>query len=179
MKNMDWKTLKSEYLFKRPWLTARRDTCQLPDGRINDEYYVLEYPTWVHVLALTKEGDMVIIRQYRHGLGRTCFEIVAGCVEEGEDPLVAAQRELLEETGYSGGEWSEVMQFTCNASAMNNITHSYLAVGVEKTAGQHLDPTEDIEIYTFSQEQVKDMLINGEFMQASMLAALYKFFSGL
>ena len=177
--DMDWKTLKSEYLFKRPWLTARRDTCQLPDGRINDEYYVLEYPTWVHVLALTKEGDMVIIRQYRHGLGRTCFEIVAGCVEEGEDPLVAAQRELLEETGYSGGEWSEVMQFTCNASAMNNITHSYLAVGVEKTAGQHLDPTEDIEIYTFSQEQVKEMLVNGEFMQASMLAALYKFFSGL
>ena len=179
MKNMDWKTLKSEYLFKRPWLTARCDTCQLPDGRINDEYYVLEYPTWVHVLALTKEGDMVIIRQYRHGLGRTCFEIVAGCVEEGEDPLVAAQRELLEETGYSGGEWSEVMQFTCNASAMNNITHSYLAVGVEKTAGQHLDPTEDIEIYTFSQEKVKEMLVNGEFMQASMLAALYKFFSGL
>lgn len=177
--DMDWKTLKSEYLFKRPWLTARRDTCQLPDGRINDEYYVLEYPTWVHVLALTKEGDMVIIRQYRHGLGRTCFEIVAGCVEEGEDPLVAAQRELLEETGYSGGEWSEVMQFTCNASAMNNITHSYLAVGVEKTAGQHLDPTEDIEIYTFSQEKVKEMLVNGEFMQASMLAALYKFFSGL
>lgn len=177
--DMDWKTLKSEYLFKRPWLTARRDTCQLPDGRINDEYYVLEYPTWVHVLALTKDGDMVIIRQYRHGLGRTCFEIVAGCVEEGEDPLVAAQRELLEETGYSGGEWSEVMQFTCNASAMNNITHSYLAVGVEKTAGQHLDPTEDIEIYTFSQEQVKEMLVNGEFMQASMLAALYKFFSGL
>ena len=115
MKNMDWKTLKSEYLFKRPWLTARRDTCQLPDGRINDEYYVLEYPTWVHVLALTKDGDMVIIRQYRHGLGRTCFEIVAGCVEEGEDPLVAAQRELLEETGYSGGEWSEVMQFTADA----------------------------------------------------------------
>ena len=102
MKNLDWKTLKSEYLFRRPWLTARRDTCQLPDGRINEEYYVLEYPTWVHVVALTKEGDMVIIRQYRHGLGRTCFEIVAGCVEEGEDPLVAAKRELLGEAKRRG-----------------------------------------------------------------------------
>ena len=179
MNKMDWKVLKSEYLFKRPWLTARRDTCQLPDGRINDEYYVLEYPTWVHVLAITKAGEMVIIRQYRHGLGRTCFEIVAGCVEEGEDPLVAAKRELEEETGYTGGEWREVMQFTCNASAMNNITHSYVAVGVEKTADQHLDATEDIEIYTFPPEQVKEMLVNGEFMQASMLAALYKYFSGL
>ena len=179
MKNMDWTTLKSEYLFRRPWLTARRDTCQLPDGRINDEYYVLEYPTWVHVVAVTKEGEMVIIRQYRHGLGRTCFEIVAGCVEEGEEPLAAAQRELLEETGYSGGEWREAMQFSCNASAMNNITHSYVAIGVEKTSEQHLDASEDIEIYTFSPDEVKAMLQRGEFMQASMLAALYKFFSNL
>ena len=179
MKNLDWKTLKSEYLFRRPWLTARRDVCQLPDGRINDEYYVLEYPTWVHVVAITKDGRMVIIRQYRHGLGRTCFEIVAGCVEEGEDPLAAAKRELQEETGYTGGEWHEAMQLTCNASAMNNITHSYIAVGVEQTDTQHLDATEDIEIYTFTQEEVKEMLQHGEFMQASMLAALYKYFSGM
>ena len=178
-KNLDWKTLKSEYLFRRPWLTARRDTCEMPDGRINDEYYVLEYPTWVHVVAVTKEGLMVIIRQYRHGLGRTCFEIVAGCAEEGEDPLEAAKRELQEETGYTGGEWCEAMTFSCNASAMNNITHSYVAVGVELTDTQHLDATEDIEVYTFTPDEVKAMLQRGEFMQASMLAALYKYFSGM
>ena len=178
-KNLDWKTLKSEYLFRRPWLTARRDTCEMPDGRINDEYYVLEYPTWVHVVAVTKEGLMVIIRQYRHGLGRTCFEIVAGCAEEGEDPLEAAKRELQEETGYTGGEWHEAMTFSCNASAMNNITHSYVAVGVELTDTQHLDATEDIEVYTFTPDEVKAMLQHGEFMQASMLAALYKYFSGM
>ena len=93
--------------------------------------------------------------------------------------MTAAKRELEEETGYTGGEWQEVMQFTCNASAMNNITHSYLAVGVEKTSTQHLDATEDIEVYTFPQEEVRAMLQRGEFMQASMLAALYKYFSGL
>lgn len=179
MKNMDWKLLKSEYLFRRPWLTARRDVCQLPDGRIMNEYYVLEYPTFINVVAVTTDGQMVLIRQYRHGLGRTCFELVAGCVEEGEDPMVAAQRELLEETGYSGGEWQETMVFSCNASAMNNLSHSYLAIGVEKTAAQHLDANEDIEVYTFPQEKVKEMLLNGEFMQASMIAPLYKFFSGM
>ena len=179
MKNLDWKVLKSEYLFRRPWLTARRDTCQLPDGRINDEYYVLEYPTWVNVIAVTKDGDMVLVRQYRHGLGRTCFEIVAGCVEPGEDPMVAAQRELAEETGYTGGEWHEALHFTCNASAMNNTTHSYVAIGVEHTTSQHLDATEDIEVYTFPQEEVKAMLLRGEFMQVSMIGPLYKFFSGL
>ena len=71
------------------------------------------------------------------------------------------------------------MQFSCNASAMNNITHSYLAVGVEQTDTQHLDATEDIEIYTFTEDEVKAMLRRGEFMQASMLAALYKYFSGM
>ena len=140
---------------------------------------MLEYPTWVNVVAITKTGEMVIIRQYRHGLGRTCFEIVAGCVEEGEDPMDAAKRELQEETGYTGGEWREVMQFTCNASAMNNITHSFLAVGVEQTEKQNLDATEDIEIYTFTQEEVKAMLLRGEFMQVSMIAPLYRYFSGL
>ena len=95
MKDMTWKTLSSEYLIKRPWLTARRDKVQLPDGRILDEYYVLEYPTWGNVIAITKEGDMVLVRQYRHALGRTNFELVAGVLEKGEDPLVAAQRELL------------------------------------------------------------------------------------
>jgi len=167
--------LKSEYLFKRPWLTARRDTCQLPDGRIMDEYYVLEYPTFINVIAITKDDEMVLVRQYRHGLGRTCFELVAGCVEEGEDPMVAAQRELLEETGFSGGEWTETMCYSCNASAMNNLSHSYLAVGVERTDTQHLDANEDIEVYTFPKDEVHQMLLRGDFMQASMIAPLYKF----
>ncbi|MBR4243660.1 MAG: NUDIX hydrolase [Bacteroidaceae bacterium] len=177
MRNMDWKVLKSEYLFKRPWLTARRDTCQLPDGRIMDEYYVLEYPTFINVIAITKDDEMVLVRQYRHGLGRTCFELVAGCVEEGEDPMVAAQRELLEETGFSGGEWTETMCYSCNASAMNNLSHSYLAVGVERTDTQHLDANEDIEVYTFPKDEVHQMLLRGDFMQASMIAPLYKFFA--
>lgn len=179
MKDMDWKLLKSEYLFKRPWLTARRDTCQLPDGRVMNEYYVLEYPPFINVIAITKDGQMVLVRQYRHGLGRTCFELVAGCVEEGEEPVTAAKRELQEETGYTGGEWSEMMVFTCNASAMNNLSHSFLAIGVEKTDSQHLDATEDIEVYTFTQDEVKAMLLRGDFMQASMIAPLYKYFSRL
>ena len=71
------------------------------------------------------------------------------------------------------------MQFTCNASAMNNTTHSFLAIGVEKTDTQNRDATEDIEIYTFPQERVKEMLLKGEFMQVSMIAPLYRFFSHL
>jgi 8-oxo-dGTP pyrophosphatase MutT (NUDIX family) len=173
---MDWKVLSSEYLFRRPWLTARRDRCELPDGRTMDEYYVLEYPTFINVIATTKDGMMVLIRQYRHGLGRTCFEIVAGCVEEGEEPLHAAQRELAEETGFTGGVWHEAMCYSGNASATNNLTHSFVAEGVELTEGQHLDASEDIEVYLVSKDEARQMLDKGEFMQASMIAPLYKFF---
>ena len=85
-----WKVLSTEYLFRRPWLTARRDVVQLPDGRVNPEYYILEYPDWVNVIALTADGQMVMERQYRHGLGKTCYELPCGVVEEGEAPLEAA-----------------------------------------------------------------------------------------
>ena len=57
-----WKTLKSEYLIRRPWLTARRDTVELPGGSVNPEFYVLEYPDWVNVLAITSDDEFVMIR---------------------------------------------------------------------------------------------------------------------
>ena len=66
-----WDILSSEYLFRRPWLTVRKDRVQLPSGQVNDEFYVLEYPYWVNVIAITKEGKYVMERQYRHGLGVT------------------------------------------------------------------------------------------------------------
>ena len=102
-----WKTLKSEIIVSRPpWLRVRHDEVELPDGRINPEFYVLEYPDWVNVIAITEDGKFVMERQYRYGLGCTCHEICAGVMEKGETPEEAARRELEEETGYVGGEWS-------------------------------------------------------------------------
>ena len=125
-----WEILKSEYLFKRPWLTVRKDCVQLPSGQVNDEFYVLEYPDWVNVIAITKDGQYVMERQYRHGLGVTCYEVCAGVVEAGEPPLEAAKRELLEETGYAGGEWEEIMTLCGNSSTTNNYTKQvYEALG--------------------------------------------------
>ena len=71
--NKVWKILHSKYLIERPWLTARLDKLELPDGRIVPEYYVLEYPDWVNVIAITKNGLFVMERQYRHAAGCTCF----------------------------------------------------------------------------------------------------------
>lgn len=175
-KSKCWKILESEYIIKRPWLTARRDKVELPDGRINEEYYVLEYTDWVNVIAITKDGQFVMEQQYRHALGVNSIEIPCGVAEAGESPLEAAQRELLEETGYGNGEWSQIMSMAPNPASMNNMAHCFLAVGVEKIAEPSLDATEELTVHLMSQDEVKALLENNQICQALMLAPLYKYF---
>jgi 8-oxo-dGTP pyrophosphatase MutT (NUDIX family) len=171
-----WTILSTEYLVKRPWLTARRDVTELPDGRVNKEYYVLEYPDWVNIIAITKDGQIVMERQYRHALGKTCYELPCGVIEAGETPLEAAKRELLEETGFAGGEWQEWMTLSPNPATSTNLAHSFLASGVEKVSGQHLDATEDIDVYLLDQDYVRELLQNNQILQALMAAPLWKYF---
>lgn len=174
---MKWKTLSSKQLIDRPWMRVRCDKVQLPDGRVHEEYYVLSYPSWVNVIAETEEGDIILERQYRHGLDIVSTEICAGVMEEGETPLEAAQRELEEETGYTGGEWKEIMTVAPNPGVMDNLCHCFYAKGVKKNSEQHLDDTEDIDVFLCPKQEVKQMLIRGEFIQALMVAPLWKFFS--
>jgi len=177
MKSNRWKTLKSEYLIKRPWLTARRDAVELPNGVVNDEFYVLEYPDWVNVIAITDDDKFVFVRQYRYGLDLDSIELCAGVAEPGESPVESAKRELLEETGYGDGEWQEIMTIGQNPSTCNNWTHCFLATGVKRIADQHLDPTEDIEVVLLTRDEVMTMLRNDQLKQALMLAPLWRYFA--
>lgn len=172
-----WETVSSEYLFRRPWLTVRHDQVRLPDGRINPEFYVLEYPDWINVIAITTDGLFVMERQYRQGLGKTCYEIPAGVMEKGETALEAARRELQEETGYGDGEWQEIMMLSGNSSTTSNITHCFLATGVRKISEQHLDNTEDLNVCLLTAEQVRLLLTNDKIRQALMAAPLWKYFA--
>lgn len=172
-----WEVLESEYLIRRPWLTARRDRVKLPTGVEIPEYYILEYPDWVNVIAITKEGRFVLVRQYRHGIGETRFEICAGVCEEGEEALISAQRELYEETGYGNGNWTKLMTISANASTMTNITHCYLATDVEPVSTQHLEETEDLTVHLFTADEVKALLMNDEVKQSLMAAPLWKYFA--
>lgn len=133
--NRPWEVLSSEYLAREPWFTVRRERLRLPDGRIVPSYYVFEYPAWVNVIAITRDGHFVMIDQYRHGLGETDYEITAGVVEPTDASLLAAaQRELMEETGYGGGKWRELMALSANPATQNNLTHTFLATGAIRQA---------------------------------------------
>ncbi len=172
-----WKTLSSEYVHRRPWLTARRDVVQLPNGQVHDEYYVLEYPDWANIIAITTDGQFVMVRQYRHGLGDIFIELCAGCIEPGEAPIDGARRELAEETGYTGGRWSLQTVLSPNPSANTNLNYCFLAEGVELTEAQHLDRTEDVEVVLMSRREVWQMLKDDKIKQALMAAPLWRYFA--
>ena len=173
-----WETVSSKYLIQRPWLTARRDVLRMPDGKLVPEYYVLEYPTWVNIIALTPDDRMLLVRQYRPALDITRYELCAGVMDPSDaSPLEAAQRELLEETGFGGGEWTKLMVVGPNPSAMNNVSISFLAHGVTKLCEPRLEETEDISVHLFSRDEVYNMLKVGQFAQALMVAPLWRYFA--
>lgn len=173
-----WEVLSREYLIRRPWLTARRDHVRLPSGHEIPDYYVLEYPDWVNVVARTVDGRFVFIRQYRHGIGQTRFELVAGVIDPADaSPEAAARRELSEETGYGGGRWTLLATLAPNASTMNNTCYTFLAEDVELLGRPHPEASEDIDTHLLTEAEVRALLQGDEIRQALMAAPLWKYFA--
>lgn len=169
----EWKLLDSKYVIQRPWATLRVDKLELPNGHIKEEYYVLEYPTWVNMVAMTEDQRIIFARQYRHGAGKVLLELPAGVVEEGEAPADAARRELLEETGYAFDTIEQICQLYANPATSGNITYTYLLKGGKKVSEQHLDDSEDIEVELLSIEEAKQVLLQNRIGQALHAAALF------
>lgn len=171
-----WQVVSSEYIHRAPWLTVRCEHVILPNGNHVPTHYILEYPDWVNILAITREGLFVFIRQYRHGLGRTCYELSAGvCDATDASPLDAAKRELWEETGYGGGVWREYMQISANPTSHTNLTYCFLATDVERLSDQHLEDTEYLSVHLLTLEEVKRLLREDQIKQALMAAPLWKY----
>jgi ADP-ribose pyrophosphatase len=174
-----WQVLKSENIINiGPWLNVRQQTVLLPNGKQIPTWFIIDYPDWINVIAETKDGRLVMIDQYRHGLGVTKYELVAGVIDEGETPLQAAQRELLEETGFGGGEWEEYMTLCPNTSCQSNLSYTFLARSVERLSEQHEEETEDIRVHVMDKKDVRELLEAGEIIQALHAAPLWKYFAG-
>lgn len=170
-----WKILKSEYLLRHKYMMLRKDCVQLTNGHVIEDYFVIEKANWVNVIAITEEGKFVFECQYRHGASLINYELPAGIIEEGEYPMEAAKRELLEETGYSGGEWIEYNQAYPNPSSMTNKNYTFLAKGVRKSTNQNLEITENIEVMLLSLDVVKNLLQSCKIAEGIQQAPLWKY----
>lgn len=170
---MRWKVLASEYLFNEPWLTIRRDRCELPNGAIMPAFYVQEYPTWVAAFALTRDNSVLMIKQYRHGIKEVTIEPPGGVVDKGEDPETGIKRELLEETGYQFESFEFLGKVCANPSTGDNYLHMFLAKGGEKIAEQNLDETEDVQVVLYTIDEVKELLRENKILQSLHVSCIF------
>ena len=172
-----WVVKDSSYLFKNKYLTVRKDRVITQKGVEIPDFFVIENPNWINVIAITEDGLFVMEEQYRHGLGIIEHELCAGMIEDGESPLEAAKRELKEETGYAGGDWKLFMKSSPNPSSMNNINYTFLAKGVKKQFEQRLDNREFINVSLLTKDEIKALLDRDEITEGIMQAPLWKYFA--
>ena len=164
-----WKILESHHLHKN----VRIDKCELPDGKVIDGF-VLEYGDWATIVALTKEQEVVLVRQYRHGAQKVILELPGGAMEDrDESPLQAARRELLEETGYASDQFIQVGCVSPNPANQTNLIYSFLALDAYQAGSQDLDETEEIEVVLKPLEEVIAMAKHGELLQSMQVSALF------
>ncbi len=155
-----------------PYFALRSDKLRLPDGAVKDPYYVIERPDAAIVFPLTGTGEVALVNQYRPAIGRIELGLPAGLVEEGEEPLVAARRELLEETGYAGGEWESLGAVASSPSLKDNWAHLYLARGVERAGSQQPDEYERLEVVLVPVGEMLAEVRAGNIVSSSGVAAV-------
>jgi len=135
---------------------------------------VLDSTDWVNIVPVTPQGNIVLIRQFRHGTASVVWEIPGGMVDaEDETPAHAAHRELLEETGYSAEQVDFLGAVHPNPAIQNNRCHSFVAHHARPTGTQHLDGSEDIAVQEVPWPGVQEMIRSGEITHALVISALF------
>ncbi|BAV05703.1 8-oxo-dGTP pyrophosphatase MutT, NUDIX family [Filimonas lacunae] len=171
---LNWKTLSSEYVYKDNWLTARKDKCETPDGKIIEDYYVLEYTDWATALPITEDGKIILVKQYRHALGETSIELPGGCIDDTDATIEdGIRRELLEETGYAFEKVHYLGRTSANPSTNANLMHTFVATGGKKVQDQHLDANEQIEIMEVSWEEFLQLVDEKRIVQSMHMTAIF------
>lgn len=174
-----WKTIDRKLAMEIcPYLKVETHTIQLPDGRVIDHWPWLISPDFVNVVVITEEDEYLCFRQTKYGIEGTSLAPVGGYIEPGEDPLAAAKREVLEETGYKARHWEQLGQFVVDGNRGNGSAHFFLAREAYPAAAIDADDLEEQVLLKLSRAEVEAAVARGAFKvlpwQAVMALALLR-----
>lgn len=174
-----WKTLEEKLLHQTKIFELYSRRLLFPDGTTEADFYLLKCKGWTSVVALNKSGDLVLVRQFRHGIQQFCLEAAGGLIDDGEDFQEAAKREFEEETGYVAEQFLPLGILHPNPAMFDNSCYFFLALGVEQTKEQKLEATEDITVEVIPLQEIREMILRGELnhslLYSALLLALVKF----
>jgi len=169
-----WRVVASEIVIETPHLRLRRDDIVLPGGDRIANYYVRESRGFAVIFARTADGRVLLVRQYKHGIGRAVLELPAGAIDPGESALDCATRELAEETGYrSPAPLQHVATYVTDPTNSDARFHLFFADDAALAGRQELDITENIEVRLASLDELRDFVRDGTIEVSSHVAAIY------
>ncbi len=169
-----WTLTGRERVFETNWFQLREDRLVSPRNGLEAPFYVMEVADWVNVVALTPARELVLVRQYRFGRERLSLEIPGGVIEPGEDPALAAVRELREETGYAGDPIEPLGWIEPNPALQSNRMFTYVVENCRRVDEPQLDEAEDITVELMPLARLPEAMANGEIRHALALAALFQ-----
>ncbi len=171
-----WVKLGSEEGPELPLFRVRLDTMRHPTSAAEFQRLVLETSDWVTVVAVTTDRKIVMVEQYRFGVGELTIEPVAGMLDSGEDSLDAAKRELLEESGFGKGAWQYLGSVQANPAIHNNLCHHWLVEDVEVVQAPAPDAGEAIRVHLMTLDEIREAIDTGKLKHPLGLSALSRVF---
>lgn len=168
-----WALLNSNKVFEASnRLRVMRQTVCLPDNRIVDDYYQIDLPSFATVYAVTEENEVLMLRQYKHGVGEVCLTLPGGQIDPGEDVEFSARRELLEETGYGGGKWIAAPSLVLHGNQKIATSHIFVASHVIKLGEANSGDLEETALVTVPRADVRRFMMSGLTPITSHVAAI-------
>jgi ADP-ribose pyrophosphatase len=159
-----WTVLGQQLLLSAPpWLAVYQERVELPTRRVLDDFYRIVLPDFVEVVPVTESGEIIMVRGYKHGLGDVTLSPPSGMIHADEEPLLAARRELLEETGYEAPEWENLGRYVVDGNRQCGNMHLFVARGARRVRPPDEDEMEELQVEFMTPQQVLDALRAGEY----------------